>query len=169
MIGVDIMLNKKGLTLVELMAVIAILGILSGFAIMAVTGYKQKTVNKVYTNFEKQLKEGAINYLTTNTDKIPNEKDYYTIYANELLDNNYLDELVDPVENSKKCTNSEETKDSYIKVFNNQDIKNDTQEMQINEDENGNMTINTSNISNLDLKYTICLKCSKYQSKGCSN
>ncbi|MBP3800377.1 MAG: prepilin-type N-terminal cleavage/methylation domain-containing protein, partial [Bacilli bacterium] len=60
------MLNKKGITLVELMAAIAIVGILSGIAIMSVTKYQEKTRKDVYKNHETNLKDGVINYFTSN-------------------------------------------------------------------------------------------------------
>ena len=44
-------INKNGFTLVELMAVIAILGILSGVVIMAVSSYTEKSRKEVYKNF----------------------------------------------------------------------------------------------------------------------
>ena len=162
------MLNKKGFTLVELLAVIAIIGILSGVAIMAVSKYQIKATNDVYKNFEKQLKDSTINYLTSNIDQIPDQGTTSKIYAKTLKENNYLDDLVDPITESKMCINDNTANDSYVIVKNNSNISDGDTE-NITYDENGNMIINSSNIKNLDLEYTVCLMCSQYQSSACSS
>lgn len=150
------MLNKKGFTLVELLAVIAILGILSGFAIMAVSKYQKKATDDVYKNFIKQLKDGAINYLTSNISEIPSQKNgTITITSSDLKEKGYLDDIVDPIKKTKECTGT-------VKVTNNGNISNQSEEDNITYDENGNMIINSSNTKNLDLKYRVCLTCSQY-------
>lgn len=150
------MLNKRGFTMVELMAVIAIIGILSGVAIMAVTKYQKKTQDDVYKNFLKQLKDSSTNYLVNNTSKIPEKNKEISITSNELIDNSYLDQMVDPVNKSEKCT-------ATVKVKNLSDISgNGSYDPSSGFDENGNII--SSNIKNLDLKYTVCLVCSQYNS-----
>lgn len=156
------MLNKRGFTLVELLAVIAIIGILSGFAIMAVTKYQKKTTDEVYKNFEKQLKDGTVNYLTSNIDEIPEQNATKEITSTILQENDYLDEMVDPINKTKKCT-------ANVKVKNKSNISTNTGDDDITYDENGNMVINSSSIKNLDLEYTVCLRCSQYKSKTCSS
>lgn len=156
-------LNRKGFTLVELMAVIAIIGILSGFAVMAVTGYKERTRKKLYTNYEKQMKDATVNYFTKNIDEIPDVNNSTTINLQKLVDDNYLESFTDPLKESSKCTGK-------IIVTNKSNIHSGSQNpdnMGQGLDENGNIV--AGNISNLDLQYKVCLMCSQYKtSQDCS-
>ena len=61
-------MNKKGFSLVELLAVIAIMGILSGICILAVTRYISNSKKKTYKNFEENLRGAAVNYLSSHTE-----------------------------------------------------------------------------------------------------
>ena len=156
-------LNRKGFTLVELMAVIAIIGILSGFAVMAVTGYKERTRKKLYTNYEKQMKDATVNYFAKNIDEIPDVNNSTTINLQKLVDDNYLESFTDPLKESSKCTGK-------IIVTNKSNIHSGSQNpdnMGQGLDENGNIV--AGNISNLDLQYKVCLMCSQYKtSQDCS-
>ena len=154
------MLNKKGITLVELMAAIAIVGILSGIAIMSVTKYQEKTRKEVYKNHETNLKDGVINYFTSNTSEIKTGR----VNASLLLEKGYIEEMVDPMDKSKKCINN-----SYVDVAVNGNIQNNTNNPNITYDSNGNMIIDSSTIKNVDIDYKVCLKCSQYQSKDCNS
>lgn len=151
------MFNKKGFTLVELMAVIAIIGILSGIAIMAVSKYQQQTQKKVYENYEKQLKDASVNYYTKYTGNIPT--DSTTLELDTLISESLIEPLSDPVDNSKKCM-------ATVSVTNQGNVEDRKDEdMTQGLDENGNIT--ESNTVNIDLKYEVCLECSQYKSKAC--
>ena len=59
-------MNKKGFTLVELLAVIIIIGIISGIAIGGTSIYMNKTREKAYEAMELTLFNGAQNYIIDN-------------------------------------------------------------------------------------------------------
>ena len=156
-------LNKKGFTLVELMAVVAILGILSGFAIMAVNSYKERTRIKLYKNYETQMKDATVNYFVKNIGSIPSAGSSTNVTLQKLVNEGYLDPFTDPVKDTSKCTGK-------ITVTNNSNIHQGSQsstDMGQGIDADGNII--DSNISNIDLKYKVCLICSQYKtSADCS-
>lgn len=156
------MLNKKGFTLVELLAVVAILGILSGFAVMAVTSYKERSRQKLYQNYEKQMKDATVNYFTSHLEEIPDAGNNKDINIDDLIEASLLDSMTDPLNSNLKCS-------GYINVKNNSNITGSSSyDASSGYDSNGNIT--TSNTSNLDLTYKVCLRCQQYHSKvnGCS-
>lgn len=137
-------MNNKGFTMVELLAVIALLAILSGTALLAVTRYVSSAQKKTYKNYEANLKGGAVNYLTAHTElsAIENLK----IYADDLIKEGYIEKLTDPIDNGKTCNNSNRSKDSYIIVTGKRD---------------------TPTSYNLTFTYKVCLICDSYKSSGC--
>ena len=155
-------MNRKGFSLIELLAAVSILSILMGIAIAAITKYQIKTRNSVYETHEKNLKSAAENYLLDNMGEIPEKDDAagLKLDATTLIDNQYLETLNDPVSKNLNC--DEET---YVIVKNNGDITNGTDSIGSYYDANGDLK--ESNTKNLDLEYKICLKCSDYISSEC--
>lgn len=96
------MKNKKGFTIVELLAVIAILGILFAIAVPAVTKYLDFAEDEVYKEYEDAMATSAENYLLENT-----FKDYLEL--DELISSQYISPLVDPEEKGDTC-------DGFVKV-----------------------------------------------------
>lgn len=141
-------MNNKGFSMVELLAVIALICVLSGSALLAVTRYTKNAQKKTYKNYEANLKGAAVNYLTTHSElsSIPNQK----IYANDLINEGFLETLEDPVKRGRKCNTTDKTKDSYIIV---------------RAERNNNSE--TDFDYNLAFTYKVCLKCDSYQTKGC--
>lgn len=95
-------MNNKAFTMVELLAVVALIGILSGTAVMAVGGYINKAKQKTYENFESNMVTAAKSYLTTHTEIATIGNSTYT--SDVLINEGYLEEMTDPVNKSKKCT-----------------------------------------------------------------
>ena len=141
-------MNNKGFTMVELLAVVALICVLSGTALLAVTRYVSSAQKKTYKNYESNLKGGAVNYLTTHTElaSLSTQK----IYATDLIQEGYLEDIEDPVKKGMKCNTSDKTKDSYIIV----------EAKRKNEDDN-NFDYN------LTFTYKVCLICDSYKSSGC--
>lgn len=153
--------TNKGFTLVELIAVIAIIGILSGIAVGAVSKYQIKARNETYKNYEDNLNSATKNYLLYNTGEIPGEGLSKDINSDNLIQENYLDEMVDPVNNKKKCR-------ATVKVTNKPPVKvtNKPPDNDDNSDDD-NSKIQSSNTTNIDLDFKVCLVCENYKSKGC--
>ena len=134
-------MNKKGFTMLELLAVIIILGILITLAYMGVSRYLNQARNATYSDFEQNIKDGVTNYLIDHTGTIPNEGESLVVDVKKLVCEGYVEDLQDPRESSKTCN-----LDSYAIVKRNNDTS-----------------------SNMDIEYSACLKCSGYESPACSN
>ena len=111
---------KKGFTLVELLAVIVVLAILSGLAVVSMNGVFNTGKKGVYKNFESTIKSGVQNYLIENPDEVPNQSQSKEIKITLLGD--FIDTLKDP--NGGDCMtksyvlvtrkkNNEDNKDNY--------------------------------------------------------
>ncbi len=127
------MKNKKGFTMVELLAVIAILGILSLIAVGSFTNILSKSKKQTYEELEKNMEVAAENYLIDHMDEIPTDTTSTTkINITSLIAGNYTEEISDPEVSGDKCS-------GYVVVR------------------------NAGNNSNLNLSYHACLKCGKYK------
>lgn len=135
------MKNKKGYTMMELLAVIIILGILMTLAYVGVTKYLKQTKDTVYKDFEKNITAGAENYLVEHSSKIPKVGEKLVIDVSKLVCEGYIESLEDPVKTNKTCNI-----ESYAII-----TRKDNTEY------------------NMDIEYTACLKCSNYESPACSN
>ena len=94
-------LSKKGFTMVELLAVIVIIGILAGVGVPAVSKYLKETRLKDYATMEQNSRTAAENYIIDNNIDVMGKT---TIDINtDLTEIQYLEILVDPVDNSKEC------------------------------------------------------------------
>ena len=90
-------LNKKGFTLIEILATVAIMGILSGVAIMGVTRYIEKTQREAYEMMQKTVYDAAASYFQKNPSS--NSVDTQT-----LLSEGYLETLQDPSNKNETCS-----------------------------------------------------------------
>lgn len=148
----DDRMSEKGFTLIEIIAVIAIIGILSGIALGAVSKYQLKARNETYKNYESNLKSAAQDYLLYNQMEIPESGGTKTITSDELISGGYLDEMTDPIKNNKKCT-------ATVVVTNKQSLKTNGETTK-----KDNSNIDSSNTMNLDLEYKVHLSCEGYTS-----
>ena len=140
-------MKNKGFTLVELLAVIMILGIIMTIAIVSVSQYITSSRNQTYTEHEDTLKRAAQNYLLDHTDLIPQASGgETTITGQELYDGDYVRELEDP-RSKTNCADE----NSYVIVHRDPD------------------TIDAGKKNfNANLTYIVCLKCSNtYKSTTC--
>lgn len=91
------MKNNKGFTLVELLATVLILGILSVAALIAYTSYLTSTRNKAYDTMARSAANAASEY----------GMDYYgvdSVTFKELYEGQYLEYPQDPSSSGKMCT-----------------------------------------------------------------
>ncbi len=133
-------MKNKGFTLVELLAIIAILSILMTLAYAGVSRYITQTRNATYEDFEKNITSGVTNYLIDHSGHIPSEGKSLVVDVAKLVCEGYIEDLQDPKDSSKTCN-----LESYAIVKRNSDTS-----------------------SNMDIEYSACLKCSGYTSPACS-
>jgi len=116
--------NKKAFTILELMAVLIIIGILATLVIASVTSYKKRASEEYIESLENQIILAAKDYYSNNPTELPrgqivnNEKIYSTsIMASKLAQDNYLtNELVD--ENDNSCEKSYAIVDNIFGNYN---------------------------------------------------
>lgn len=103
-------LNNKGFTLVELLATISLIAILSGVAISAVSRYQEKSRKETYKAMESSAFTAAQNYIQETGIVIPSDGTEKVISISELVDKGYLEPLQDPSDNSKNCHTGSEVR-----------------------------------------------------------
>ncbi len=133
-------INKKGFTMLELLAVIIILGILMSLAYVGVSQYLNRARNTTYHDFEKSITTGVTNYLIDHSSSIPDEGGTLKVDVDKLVCEGYIEDLQDPRASSKTCN-----LESYAIVVRNKDTS-----------------------SNMDIDYEACLVCNGYKSEACS-
>ena len=129
--------NKRGFTLIELVAVIVILGVLLIVAIPAVSQYIKQTRETTYTSHEVTMEEATRAYTIDclkNNEKdctVPHDNESINVYLDKLIEKEYVEKLQDPQKPGSYCSPDK----SFVKV-----IKDGTS----------------------DYKYQVCLFCSGY-------
>ena len=99
--------NNKGFTLIEILAAVVILGIISTIAVPAVYKYVTKTKDFSYENMYKTVYDAVKNYRIDTNDVSANgfsAPTYTKADINNFVELNYLDPLIDPADRSKKCS-----------------------------------------------------------------
>jgi len=135
-------MNSKGFTMVELIAVVAIITILSGVTIGAVTRQMEKAKRKTYKTHETNLKRATNNFLSKHTELASGST--LRVSAQDLIKEGFLDDMGDPVNKGETCN-----RDSYVEVTGSYDNSLDEHAYNINFD------------------FKICLICKSYKSAGC--
>lgn len=105
-------MNNKGFTLVEVLAVIAILSILSGVAVTGVSKYLVKSRQQVYDSMASSAYDAAASYILK--EGIPSDG---KISFSELISSGYLEEVIDPKTKEKSCScDNNDNCNSYVEV-----------------------------------------------------
>lgn len=104
--------NKKGFTLVELLAVIVVLGIVASIGIYAITNSIKKAKEKSYQVTINEIERSANDYLLENSGSIPfvsdgDETEYQCVTIKQLIDAAYL---------KNKVINSQISKDDNVRL-----------------------------------------------------
>ena len=146
------MSEKKGFTLIELIAVVVILGIIALIAVPAVTSYLSGSQMSSYKMAEQSLADAAYNMFTDcagvgeaevcNQYSVPDPNDYVTVPLSVLIDNGFLNPIEDPKNQGTYCD-----QDKSFAI-----IMNDATETDFN----------------AKLSYKACLYCEGYQSTDCN-
>lgn len=137
------MKNNKGFTLLEIIAVIVILGIIVVISGVSVINYIDDSKQKTYKSYVRDLRVASQNYMndcmSNNEDNcdIPFLGETLELSYDYLINNGYTSELKDP-EGDNYCDRS------YVIV------KNDSNDVK-------------------NIEYYVCLYCSKYniEEEGC--
>lgn len=94
-------MNRKGFTLVEILAVVGILAILGIIVIPKITKLKNENIIKLYKEQEDRLKEKAGEYLNDNYTS--ENIDSFVITKDQLIEGGYISELYDLKEKANEC------------------------------------------------------------------
>ena len=137
-------MNRKGFTLIEVLGTLTILGIISVVAVPMVNKYLMQSKDKTYDNYVNTLYNATRNYYEKNSMFLPKADTSSKVTARELLNDDYIDELIDP-----ETRNAPEQKDrtcDYDKSF--VVVKNNTKS-------------GSKVRSNADLEFHVTLVCHK--------
>ena len=94
--------NNKGFTMIELLAVVVIMGLLTTIAVPAVYKYVTRARGTSTDTMMKSTFEAAENYMMDNN-KIVKAGETYPIDVKVLVEQQYLEPLIDPISNSNRC------------------------------------------------------------------
>lgn len=137
--------NRKGFTLIELIAVIVILGIISMIAVAGYSSYLEHAQEEYYKDAESTMKgstEGLIIYC-----------------ASSILGEDYCVDIPQP-NNSVTVSLSTLTEHNFMsKVY----------DQKTEEECSGQVTVYSKeqNSQNYQFEYKVCLRCSSYKSSDC--
>lgn len=138
-------MEKKGFTLIELIAVIVILGIISTIAIASYTSYMEQAEREYYEDAETTMKGGTESLMTYCASSIlgedycidiPQPNNSVTVSLSTLIEHDFMPEVYDQ-KTSELCS--------------------------------GEVTVYSKeqNSQNYQFEYKVCLSCSSYKSSDC--
>ncbi len=115
------MKNKNGFTLVELLAVVVVLGIIGSIVTMSVMNIKKNASDDVFNKLQKEIADLGYEIYThemiSGNKELPNSfynmyknKDEFIITIDELQNKGYLDNVQSPYKTDEEC-------EGYLKVI----------------------------------------------------
>lgn len=96
-------LNNKGFTMIELLAAITLLGILSAIGISSYTRYQEKAREEAYEAMESSAFSAAQNYILEKGLVVPVEPETKEIEIQTLVEEGFLTKLEDPRQKETTC------------------------------------------------------------------
>lgn len=102
-------INTKGLTLIEMLGAIAVLGILGTVGIAATSKYIAHSRQKSYKTMSQSIYEAAENCIIEGTCNAPG-----TISTDELIRDGYLDGLKNPIQSKHDCNGTVTVTDAGV-------------------------------------------------------
>ena len=144
----DIMKNK-GFTLIEMLAVMAILAILMGVAVYALQGHLIKGRNKSFKIVVNTFEDGVLEAYTTclaepdssdfcTNHPLPDFNGTDTITLKELEDEQFIEPIKNPWKKDERCNPS------------------------------STVTVTRNDQNNISFDYKTCLICGEHSSEGCN-
>ena len=96
-------MNKKGFTVIELLAVILVMAILLIIAVPTILKYMKQGTKSYYTSLESEVKVAGADYVETYRSLLPQNIGHVRVIAlEELVENKYIDPVKD--EKGNACT-----------------------------------------------------------------
>ncbi len=108
------MKNNKGITIVELLAAITIIGILAVVAVPSVYRYVEKSRNQSKETMLKSAYEAAQTYVMDNNILLNSTNNTYTVKMSELVEKEYLEPLFDPSSGDGERCDTQENSEVVI-------------------------------------------------------
>ena len=97
------MKNRKGFTLVELLAVVLLVALLLLIAVPAIMRYMKQGTRSYYHSIENEMKVSGMDYMESYRTLLPRQINHVTVVElDELVDNKYIDPVLD--EKGNTCT-----------------------------------------------------------------
>ncbi|MDD6223424.1 MAG: prepilin-type N-terminal cleavage/methylation domain-containing protein [bacterium] len=141
-------MKNKGFTLMELLAVIIILGVLIGLGISAYTKYFVKSKSTIFEISEESFRTAAMDAMAdcltgegAKRQSCKNLIDNHAVSLENLIQDAYIDPIRDPSNKDQLC----DLENSKISVSQGE----------------------SADRNNIDFTYEVCLICGKYRSKAC--
>ena len=102
---------KRGFTLVELLAVLILLGVVSLIAIPSIGKILNRSREKARESTKNELIKAAKNYYADNIRELPDDGSYKCLSVSKIEENGYIsnDDIVDPT--------TEEKLTGYVKIY----------------------------------------------------
>jgi len=98
-------MNQRAFTLIELLAVIVIIGVISLITVPVVTRLINENKMDVFKTHEKALETAAESYMSVNQNKLPEMIDETTeVTLQELIDTGFIKPMTSPNNKKKQCS-----------------------------------------------------------------